>query len=158
MKRFGWILVLLTLAVPAWAAKTVTVQQLKDMLVSLQQDKKSDAEVAAELKQIELSEELTRATMNSLVSYVPGPMSTEQIYVLEARSADLAPQASDLPAIPAPDAAAQRASEVRLQTLRCAPGQTQWQKADEKQQQIYSLAPGWRKEPYCRAHHAGWQS
>jgi hypothetical protein len=109
MKRFGWILVLLTLAVPAWAAKTVTVQQLKDMLVSLQQDKKSDAEVAAELKQIELSEELTRATMNSLVSYVPGPMSTEQIYVLEARSAVLAPPAADVPTTPAPDAAAQKA-------------------------------------------------
>ena len=33
-------------------------------------------------------------------------MSTEQIYVLEARSANLAPPASDLPTTPAPDAAA----------------------------------------------------
>ncbi len=109
MKRFGWILVLLMAASPAWAARTVTVKQLNDLLVSLQQSKKTDAEVAAELKQIVLSEELTRAAMNALVQYVPGPLSTEQIYVLEARSAMLAPPAADLPSTPAPDAVAQKA-------------------------------------------------
>jgi hypothetical protein len=97
------------LASPAWAAKKITVQQLQDLLASLQQAKKTDADVAAELKQVELSEELTRSAMNSMVQYVPGPYSTEQIYVLEARSAVLAPPASDLPATPAPDAAAQKA-------------------------------------------------
>ena len=109
MKRFGWILVILLMASPAWAAKKVTVQQLKDLLVSLQQAKKADADVASELKQVELSEELTRSAMNSLIDYVPGPYSTEQIYVLEARSAVLAPPAADLPATPAPDAAGQKA-------------------------------------------------
>ena len=94
---------------PTWAAKKITVQQLKETLIALQQAKKSDADVATELKQIELSEELTRSTMNSLVKFVPGPMSTEQIYVLEARSAILAPPAADLPSAPAPDAAAQKA-------------------------------------------------
>ncbi|HEY1161393.1 MAG TPA: hypothetical protein VGE83_12220 [Terracidiphilus sp.] len=109
MKRIGWILVLLLAVSPAWAAKKINVQQLKDMLVSMQQAKKSDADVAAALKQVELTEELTLATMNSMVSFVPGPYSTEQIYVLEARSAVLAPPATDLPATPAPDAAAQKA-------------------------------------------------
>jgi hypothetical protein len=109
MKRFGWILVVLMLASPAWAAKTITIQQLKDLLVSLQQERKTDAEIATELKQVELTEELTRSAMNSLVSYVSGPLSTEQIYVLEARSAVLPPPAADLPATPAPDAAAQKA-------------------------------------------------
>jgi hypothetical protein len=109
MKRFGWILVILLMASPAWAAKKVTVQQLKDMLVSLQQAKKADADVANEMKQVELSEELTRSAMNGLVEYVPGPLSTEQIYVLEARSAVLTPPASDLPTAPTPDAAAQKA-------------------------------------------------
>jgi hypothetical protein len=96
-------------ASPAWAAKTITVQQLQQMLVALQQDKKSDADVAAALKQVVLTEELTRTAMNSLVQYVPGPYSTEQIYVLEARSAVLAPPASDIPSTPAPDAATQKA-------------------------------------------------
>jgi hypothetical protein len=109
MKRFGWILVLLMMTAPAWAAKTLTIQQLKDLLVSMQQSHKSDAEVATKLKQVELSEELTLSTMNHLLINAPGPQTLEQIYVLEARSADLAPPASDLPATPAPDAAAQQA-------------------------------------------------
>ena len=94
---------------PAWPAKKLTVAQLTDLLRSLQQDKKTDQEVATELKQVQLSEELTRTTMNSLAGYAPGTMTTEQIYVLEARSAVLAPPASDIPTTPAPDAAAQKA-------------------------------------------------
>ena len=71
----------------------------------MHQDNKSDVEVATALKQVELTQELTAATMNSLVNYVPGPLSTEQIYVLEGRSADLIPPDADLPSTPAPDAA-----------------------------------------------------
>jgi len=37
---------LLTAAAPAWAAKKITVGQLEDLLRSLQQAKKTDAEVA----------------------------------------------------------------------------------------------------------------
>lgn len=74
----------------------------------MQQDKKSDTEISVALQQLELSEELTRSRMVGLVSHVPGPLSTEQIYVLEARSADLIPPESDLLATPAPDSAAQK--------------------------------------------------
>jgi len=109
MKRFGWILVVLMAASPVWAAKKITVQQLQELLTAAQAAKKTDAEVASQLKQVELTEELTRATMNSLVQYVPGPYSTEQIYVLEARSAVLPPPRADLPSTAAPDAAAQKA-------------------------------------------------
>jgi hypothetical protein len=109
MKRLGSVLLVLLAAVPAWSAKKVTVEQLKDTLTSMQLAKKSDAEVAAALKQLELSEEMTRSTMNSFVPLVPGPLSTEQIYVLEAQSANLTPPPSDLPATAAPDAAAQMA-------------------------------------------------
>ena len=109
MKRLAWILVVLMLASPAWAAKKLTVQQLKDQLVSFQQDRKTDQEVATELKQVELTEELTRADLNKIVDFAPGKHTIEQIYVLEARSAVLPPPASDLPTTPAPDAAAQKA-------------------------------------------------
>jgi len=109
MKRFGWILLVLLVATPAWCAKKITVEQLKDTLASLQQAKKTDAEVANALKQVELSEQLSRSVMNSLAAAVPGPLSTEQIYVLEALSAMLPPPAADLPTTPAPDAAAQKA-------------------------------------------------
>jgi len=92
-----------------WCARKISIGELEDMLRSMQQEKKSDVEIATALKQLELSQELTRGTMNSVVSYVPGPLSIEQIYVLEARSADLAPPDSDLPSTPAPDAAVQKA-------------------------------------------------
>jgi hypothetical protein len=109
MKRFGWALILLIAVAPAWCAKKITVQQLEQMLRSLQQERKSDADVAAALKQVELSQELTRPAMNSLVGSAPGLQSTEQIYVLEAQSADLLPPESDLPATPAPDEAGKKA-------------------------------------------------
>jgi hypothetical protein len=109
MKRILCILALFMLASPLWAAKKLTVQQLNDLLVSFQNGKKTDVEAATELKQVELTEELTRAAMNKIVTLAPGKFSIEQIYVLEARSATLPPPPSDLPASPAPDAAAQKA-------------------------------------------------
>lgn len=108
MKRYGWILVLLMVVSPAWAAKKLTVGQLEDLLRSLHQNKKTDAEVSTELKQVDLAEELTTGIMNSFVEFAPGPRTTEQIYVLEARSALLAPPAADLPATRAPDPATQK--------------------------------------------------
>jgi hypothetical protein len=109
MKRTGFVLVLALVALPAWGAKKVTVADLKSTLETMHQAGKSDAEVANALKQLELTEELTRGMMNSLVADVPGPLSTEQIYVLEARSAALPPPASDIPTTAAPDGAAQKA-------------------------------------------------
>ncbi len=109
MKRLGLILLLFVAASPVWAAKKTTVQQLKDILIALQQSKKGDEEVATQLKEIELSEELTHATLVSLASYLPGPLSEEQMNVLEGRSSILAPPPSDLPATPAADVATQKA-------------------------------------------------
>jgi hypothetical protein len=111
MKQFTWILLLLLVASPAWSASTkkISVQQLKDLLISLQDAKKTDDQVATELKQSELTEELTPVTMNALAAYIPGPLSTEQLYVLEARSAILPPPAADLPAAAPLDPAAQQA-------------------------------------------------
>lgn len=109
MKQLGWILLLLMAASPAWAAKKVTVQQLKDLLVSMQQSNKTDAEAADQLKETELNEELTGSAARSLKSYLPGPLSGVQVEILKEQSAFLAPPATDLPATPAPDAAVQQA-------------------------------------------------
>jgi hypothetical protein len=110
MKIKGCIALLLLASVCAWsAAKKMTVAELKDMLVTMHEQKKSDADVATALKQVQLSEQLTRAVMNSLAENVPGQLSTEQIYVLEARSAMLPPPATDAPSIPPLDAGAQQA-------------------------------------------------
>jgi hypothetical protein len=110
MKHLGWSLLLLAAALPAWSAtsKKITVQELKDLLTSQRAAQKSDEDTATQLKQVELTEELTSTTMADLSKEIPGPMSSEQLYVLEARSSVLAPPASDLPTAAAPDAAAQQ--------------------------------------------------
>src|SRR3974390_540860 len=97
MKRLGCIFALILMAIPAWPAKKITVAELSDMLKSMQQEKKSDADMATALKQVVLSEKLTRKPMNQLAEYVSGPATTEQMYVLEVRSAMLAPPAAEIP-------------------------------------------------------------
>ncbi len=111
MKPFRWILLLCLVASPAWSStnKKLSVEELRGLLTSLQQAKKDDADTAMQLKPVELSEELTSATMNGMADLVPGPLTTEQMYVLETRSSILAPPASDIPTATAPDAAAQQA-------------------------------------------------
>ncbi len=109
MKAFLWILVFLMTGAPAWAARDkMTVKQLKDLLVSMQSGRKTDEEVSSRIKAIDLSEELTVAEKSNLMFASPGPLTSEQICVLEARSSILAPPSSDLPDLPAPDAATQK--------------------------------------------------
>ncbi|MGA8087567.1 MAG: hypothetical protein WCA10_09685 [Terracidiphilus sp.] len=109
MKRFIWLVVILLIASPGWAVKKMTEQQLKDLLAADQRSQKSDAEVAADLKDIDLTEELTHSTMDSFKPLVPGQLTTEQLFVLEIRSAVLPPPASEIPATAAPDATKQKA-------------------------------------------------
>jgi hypothetical protein len=116
MKRWLLVLVLISSATPGWCARKVSVAQLQELLRSLHDEKKSDADTAAALQQLELEEQLTRGTMNALTMYAPGPLTTEQMFVLEARSADLAPPASDLPNTPAPDVASQKAILARAES------------------------------------------
>jgi hypothetical protein len=109
MRRLGWILLLLMAASPVWAAKKIGVQELRDLLSSLDKAKKTDGEVAAALAQVELTEQLSRGAMNSLSNFIPGPKATEQLYVLEVRASGFAPPAAEVPSTPAPDAAVQKA-------------------------------------------------
>jgi hypothetical protein len=110
MKRFGWILLLVAVVPTLSSAKSrkMTVAQLQDFLTGLHKAQKSDEQVANELKQIELTEELTSSAMDSMADLVDGPLSTEQMYVLEARTAILAPPDTDLPKDAPPGSAAQR--------------------------------------------------
>ncbi len=113
MKFKGCIALLLLASVAAWPAdKKITVAELKSMLQSMHEQKKTDAEAADALKQVQLSEQLPLATLNSLVQETvaadgaSGALSTEQLYVLEARSSLLAPPAADILSNPPPDTAA----------------------------------------------------
>ncbi|HET7103004.1 MAG TPA: hypothetical protein VFI20_02855 [Terracidiphilus sp.] len=107
MKRLALALIFLVASTPALAAREISVVQLEELLQTSKRDSKTDAEVATALKQVELNEELTLGAMNRLMSLVPGPLTTEQMFILEASSADLTPPKTDLPGDPAPDAATQ---------------------------------------------------
>ncbi len=117
MKRRELFFLLVVVAPSLLSAdsKKMTVAQLQDVLTGLHHSQKSDAQVANELKQIELTEELTPAAMNGMVDLVDGPLSTEQMYVLEARSAMLAPPDTDLPKTAPPDPATQQALLAKAQ-------------------------------------------
>ena len=54
MKRFGCIFVLIFMAIPAWPAKKITVAELTDLMKSLQEQKKTDLDIATALKQVQL--------------------------------------------------------------------------------------------------------
>lgn len=109
VNRFAWLIVVSLIASPCWAAKKMSVQQLKDLLTADQASQKSDADVAAQLKDVELTEELTHSAMDSIKPLVPGQLTTEQVFVLEIRSAVLPPPASEVPSTPVPDASKQKA-------------------------------------------------
>lgn len=110
MKRIAFLALILLTAVPMFAAaKKITVGELKDMLLTMHRENKTDAEVSSALKQVMLSEMVNRSELNALADDVPGNQSLEQIYVLEARSAMLPPPPSEIPTTAAPDAAAQQA-------------------------------------------------
>jgi hypothetical protein len=117
MKRFGWIVLLVAMGPTLLSAdqKKMTVAEFQDVLTGLHNSQKTDEQVANELKQIELTEELTPAALSSMVSLINGPLSTEQMYVIEARSSMLAPPDTDLPKTAPLDAAAQQVLLAKAQ-------------------------------------------
>lgn len=103
------MLVMLAGAMPVWAAKKATIQDLRLLVKSLQETRKGDAEVATRLKEVDLGEQLTTPTRKELEQLVPGPDSVEQLVILQGRTAMLPPPAAELPTAPAPDTATQKA-------------------------------------------------
>jgi VWFA-related protein len=106
MKRFGWILAILTLASPVWAAKHVTVGQLEE-LVSASRNK-PDVDVANQLSDLELTERLSDARFTALKTGLQGEKAQQALLALADQSQFLDPPASEIPSKAAPDFATQR--------------------------------------------------
>jgi VWFA-related protein len=109
--RFKWMAmaVLTGIAVPALAARPMTVEQLRQTIASAQSTHQSDDAAAATLADIKLTSRLTGDTLRSLAASCPGPKTVEALHAVADESAFLDPPPDELPATPAPDFATQKA-------------------------------------------------
>lgn len=109
MRRLILAAILAGLALPAGAAKRVTVAQLEQALTAASAAHKADADVARQLAGMELSERLTDAALGRLkASLTPGSTAAEALELLADESQFLDPPQSELPATAGPDEAAQQ--------------------------------------------------
>ena len=102
--RSGTIsLLLLLLALPAWAARTVTVDQIRHILADAHG--LSDAKLAGDLSDLEPTERLSAPTLAQFEAELSGARSREALLELADASAFLALPASENLNQPPPDAA-----------------------------------------------------
>jgi len=117
MRSVALLLALLQLALPPHPATRATVAQLEHFLVSRRAAKESDSEVADALMRVELSEELTPATLLRFGREMRlRPNTIAQIKLLAAESVFEAPPKLEWIDAPAPDADTQQRilSQARL--------------------------------------------
>jgi hypothetical protein len=108
MRRMILFGLLAAMALPC-AAKRVTVAQLEQALTATKNAHKHDAELMQFLGSLELSERLTEPSLRRLSAHlVSGSQAALALQLLANQSAFLDPPASELPATPPPDDAAQK--------------------------------------------------
>jgi hypothetical protein len=105
MRRLPILLLLVGVALPSFAARRVTVAQLEQELRAARG--KRDGKVADLIAGMELSERLTSTRLNSWQARLPGDKSRQSLKLLADLSAFLNPPASEIPALPTPNYAAQ---------------------------------------------------
>ncbi len=101
MRRWIVILLLWGAAWPALAAKTLSLDQMEQLLSTLRG--KPDVKAAAELDEVELTERVSPARLEHWKADFPGPKMTETLVELADLSAFLDPPASDVVPQPQPD-------------------------------------------------------
>ena len=112
----GWHRAILTLSIaltafacPAYAAKRMTVEQLKQTLAAEQSAHRKDGDVAQQLADAELTERVGPQALQQMLAVSPGPRTAVELRALADASVFLDPPAGEIPTIPAPDLATQRA-------------------------------------------------
>jgi hypothetical protein len=109
MKQIICLLLVCLVAAPAWSAEKISVGELERRIQSFRDTGKSDQEVTTKLAEVALTETIPTAALNTLESLLPGQQSREQLNSLAVQSATLAPPAAEIPSLPAPDLATQKA-------------------------------------------------
>lgn len=124
MRKVLVLLLCAGIALPCFAAKKVTVQQLEELVAAVQA--RPDAYVAGKLAEVELSERLNSARALRLDQSMPGPMARGSLMALTDASAFLPLPANEIPAMAPPDPAEQSrlldaATQYAQQTLAKMP-------------------------------------
>jgi VWFA-related protein len=113
MRKLPLLLLLAGLAFPAFAARRVTVEQLEQVVTAAHG--KSDAEVARQLSDLELTERLSATRLARLEADLPGAETRQAVIALADVAAFLDLPATDIPDIPIPAIPAQR--QLMAQTI-----------------------------------------
>jgi hypothetical protein len=109
MRLLILLAVLASIALPAAAAKRVTVAQLEQALTAAVAAHKPDADIAHQILSMEVSERVTETTLGRLKSLLASDSeSALALQLLADQSEFLDPPASELPSTAAPDDAAQQ--------------------------------------------------
>ncbi len=106
MRSLAIFLALAVLASPAFAAKRVTVTQLEQTLSAARS--LPDAEAAAQISGLELSERLSTASLDRLEAALPGDKARKALIILADAAEFLNPPASEISNQPTPDPATLR--------------------------------------------------
>jgi VWFA-related protein len=106
MRKLSLLFFFTCIALPAFAAKHITVEQLEQVLSTVHD--RPDADVARQLSDLELIERLSSVKLAHWISGLSGEDSRHALVALADASADLDPPATEIPAQPAPDLAEQR--------------------------------------------------
>jgi VWFA-related protein len=106
MRRFFFLLLLVAAALPAFAVKRVTVEQLEQLLAA--NKSKPDARLAQQLSDLELTERLSAAKLSRWQAELPGAESRLTLLVLADQSGFLDAPVTETPATDPPDLGAQR--------------------------------------------------
>ena len=105
-RTIALVLALIAMALPAIAAKRVTVAELEQTLAILRG--KSDADAAWQIAGVELTERLTAAPLARMLSSVAGDKSRQALQAVADQAEFLALPPAEIPARSAPDFAEQR--------------------------------------------------
>ncbi len=104
MHHSASLLLCLLVAASGSAQTSLTVRQLESFLLNRDTQKQSDAIIARELASLQLSEQLTDASLADFASRLRiGPQSAEQLEVIAAASTFEPPTAAEVDSQPPPD-------------------------------------------------------
>jgi len=106
MRKFAFIFLLVFIALSAFGAKRVTVDQLKQIVEATKG--KPDADITRQLSELELTERLGSSMLTGMEAELSGEGAKQALVALADTSAFLDPPVTEIPATRAPDVAEQR--------------------------------------------------